>query len=129
MPFFPDFLVKDLAAWMIALTVLAVLAALFPWELGEAADPLEPAPKGIHPEWYFMSSFQVLKLFGNWFPGRVGEVLGMAVFGLGLALWFLIPLYDTRRESGWRARRATYLGLAALAALVIATIWGYLGLR
>lgn len=128
-PFFPNFMMRDLAVWLIALTVLAVLAALFPWELGEAADPLEPAPKGIHPEWYFMSSFQVLKVLGTWFPGRAGEVLGMAIFGLGLALWLLIPLYDTRRASGRRARRATWLGLGALAALVITTIWGYLGLR
>jgi cytochrome b6 len=129
MPFFPNFMVKDLAAWLIALTVLAVLAALFPWELGEAADPLEPAPKGIHPEWYFMSSFQVLKLLGTWFPGRTGEVLGIAAFNLGLALWFAIPLYDTKQAAGRRARRATYLGLGALAVLVITTIWGYVGLR
>lgn len=128
-PFFPNFLLKDLAMWLIALNVLALLASLFPWDLGDPADPLKPAPPGIHPEWYYMSSFQVLKLFGNWFPGLAGEAVGMVLFTLGLVLWFLIPLYDPARQTGRRARNATYFGLFALAVLVVTTIWGYAGLR
>lgn len=128
MPFFPNFLAKDLAMWLIALNVLAVTAALFPWELGEQADALKAAPPGIHPEWYFMSSFQVLKLFGNWFPGAAGEAMGIVIFTLGLVLWLLIPLYDRNSQSGVRGRRATYFGLFALAVLIVTTIWGYVGL-
>jgi cytochrome b6 len=128
-PFFPNFLMKDLALWLIALNVLALLASTFPWDLGEAADPLKPAPAGIHPEWYYMSSFQVLKLFGQWFPGISGEAIGIVLFTLGLALWFLIPLYDPEGKSGRRARRATYFGLLALAVLAVTTAWGYMGLR
>lgn len=124
-PFFPNFLMKDLAMWLIALNVLALLASLFPWELGEQADPLKPAPAGIHPEWYFMSSFQVLKIFGQWFPGAAGEALGMILFTLGLVLWFLIPLYDTSSARGRRARNATYFGILTVAILVITTTWGY----
>ena len=128
-PFFPNFMMKDLAMWLIALNVLALLASVFPWDLGEAADSLKPAPAGIHPEWYFMSSFQVLKIFGNWFPGAAGEALGMIIFNVGLVLWFLIPLYDTSGKLGQRARRATYFGLFALAVLAITTIWGYAALK
>ncbi len=128
-PFFPNFLMKDLAMWLIALNVLALLASLFPWDLGDPADPLKPAPPGIHPEWYYMSSFQVLKLFGQWFPGLAGEAVGMVLFTLGLVLWFLVPLYDTTQLAGRRARNATYFGLFALAVLVATTIWGYAGLR
>ncbi len=128
-PFFPNFLAKDLAMWLIALNVLAVLASMFPWELGQQADPLKPAPPGIHPEWYYMSSFQVLKLFGKWFPGAAGEGIGMIVFTLGLVLWFLIPLYDTATKAGQRARRAHYFGLLTLAILVVTTIWGYIGVH
>ena len=127
-PFFPNFMMKDLAMWLIALNVLAVLAALFPWELGTMADPLKPAPPGIHPEWYFMSSFQVLKLFGTWFRGATGEVLGILIFNLGLVLWFLVPLYDVRSKGGQRARNATYFGMLAIAILLITTIWGYAAL-
>lgn len=60
MPFFPNFIAKDLAMWLITLNVIALLAALFPWQLGPQADPLKPAPAGIHPEWYFMAQFQII---------------------------------------------------------------------
>lgn len=126
-PFFPNFLMQDLAIWLIVLNILTLLAALFPWELGEPADPLKAAPKGIHPEWYFMSSFQVLKVFGKWFPGAAGESIGITIFTLGLVLWFLVPLYDPNTESGKKGRHATYFGLFALAVLIVFTFWGYLG--
>jgi cytochrome b6 len=128
MPFFPNFMAKDLAMWLIALNLLAVMASLFPWDLGNAADSLKPAPPGIHPEWYFMSQFQILKMFGNWFPGRAGEMIGMTLFTAGLVLWFLIPLYDASTRSGRRGRHATYFGLAVLGILLLTTIWGYVAL-
>ncbi|MBP9855367.1 MAG: cytochrome bc complex cytochrome b subunit [Candidatus Omnitrophica bacterium] len=126
-PFFPNFIIQDLAIWLIVLNILTLLAALFPWELGEPADSLKAAPKGIHPEWYFMSSFQVLKVFGKWFPGAAGESIGISIFTLGLVLWFLVPLYDPNTKSGRRGRHATYFGLFALAVLIVFTFWGYLG--
>ncbi len=113
---------------LIALNLLALLASLFPWDLGQQADPLKPAPAGIHPEWYFMSQFQVLKLLGRWLPGTVGEIVGLLVFTLGLVMWFLIPLYDSKSKSGQRARWATYLVLLVLVGLVITTAWGYLSI-
>jgi len=126
-PFFPNFMMQDLAIWLIVLNILTLLAAIFPWDLGDQADLLKSAPKGIHPEWYFMSSFQVLKLFGRWFPGAAGEGFGMVLFTLGLVLWFLVPLYDARSARGRQARNATYFGLWVLAVLLVTTVWGYLG--
>jgi len=129
-PFFPNFLTKDLAMWLIALNVLAILASMFPWQLGPPADSLAPAPEGIHPEWYFMSQFQALKVLGEVFTGRlaiVGEYLGIGFFTIGGILWGLIPFYDASSENGRRARKATWFGLAALAGLIILTIWGYIG--
>lgn len=125
-PFFPNFVIKDVAVWLIALNVLAVLAAVFPWDLGPQADMLRPAPKGIHPEWYFMSQFQVLKVLGDWLPGMAGEVAGIILFTAGLVAWFLIPLYDPTKASGRKAKMATYFGLVMLALFVLTTIWGYL---
>src|ERR1700757_102524 len=55
MPFFPNFFLRDLVGWLCALGVLAALAAYFPAELGKKADPFQPAPIGIKPEWYFMA--------------------------------------------------------------------------
>ncbi len=51
MRFFPNFFIRELMAWYGALGVLGALAALFPWELGEKADPFASAPAGIRPEW------------------------------------------------------------------------------
>ncbi len=124
-PFFPNFAMKDLAMWLIALNVLALLAALFPWGLGDAADALKPAPLDIHPEWYFMSSFETLKLFGQFISGEFGEFFGLFVFTLGLVLWTLIPLFDGESKAGVRGRLATYFGLLVLAILVVTTIIGY----
>lgn len=127
-PFFPNFMAMDLAMWLIALNVIALLAAIFPWDLGPPADPLKAAPAGIHPEWYFMSQFQTLKLIGKVFPGFTGEVIGMSLFTVGLILWALVPVFDTRTAAGRRGRIATYFGLFALLVLVVTTVWGYLAL-
>ena len=66
----PSFLRKDLAMWIISLNVIALLASVFPWALGKQFDSLAPAPTGIHPEWYFMSPFEMLKMLGSFLAGR-----------------------------------------------------------
>jgi cytochrome b6 len=130
-PFFPNFVRKDLAMWLIALNILALLASVFPWSLGKPFDPLAPAPLGIHPEWYFMSPFEMLKLLGmvKWLQGEAGEIAGILLFTLGIALWVLIPFYDTKKEFGQRARAAHYFGLLAVFALLSTTIIGYWTIR
>lgn len=125
MPFFPHFLAKDLAMWLFALNVLAILATLFPWDLGTAADSLRPAPLGIHPEWYFMSPFQLLKGIGQVLPGLAGELFGLLLFSGALVLWTLVPLFDPQSANARRARQVTLFGLLLLAALIVTTIWGY----
>ena len=75
MKFFPNFIMRDLIGWILAIGVLAALAAIFPWELGVKADAFAPAPAGIKPEWYFLFMFQTLK----YIPAKVlffdGEVI------------------------------------------------------
>src|SRR6266699_2132296 len=94
MKFFPNFLLRELMAWYIALGVLGALAAILPWELGTKADPFAPAPAGIRPEWYFMFMFQTLKKIPAklWFVD--GEVVGILVFGVAGFLWMLLPFFD-----------------------------------
>lgn len=128
-PFFPNFMLRDLIMWLLAFNLLAVLAVLFPWQLGQQADPLQPAPAGIHPEWYFMSSFHVLKILGALFPGATGEIVGLVLFTAGMLLWALVPLYDNRGQFGRRARTATCLGLIVVILLITTTIWGYTALK
>jgi cytochrome b6 len=125
----PNFLRKDLAMWLISLNVLALLASVFPWALGRQADSLVPAPAGIHPEWYFMSPFEMLKLLGAILPGESGEIAGLLLFTIGIALWVLIPFYDTGKPSGQRGRAAHYFGLLAVFALLATTVIGYWTIR
>lgn len=126
--FFPDFALKDLAMWLIALNVLGLFACVFPWGLERQADPLAAAPVGIHPEWYFMVPFQLLKVLGVWMPGAVGEFAGMALLGGAALVVALIPFYDTRDAPPHRARIATGIGFALLAGLIVLTVWGYVAL-
>ena len=123
--FFPNFFLRDLIGWCAALGVLAGLAALRPWELGEKADPFAPAPAGIRPEWYFAWAFQSLKLVPAHVLGVEGEalaVLGFAGFGL---LWLLVPFLD-RSEGARGSRMFTALGGIVLAYLALMTALVYL---
>jgi cytochrome b6 len=128
-PFMPGFLRKDLAMWLISLNILALLASVFPWTLGRQADSLTPAPMGIHPEWYFMSPFEMLKILGNWLPGEAGEIAGLLLFTIGIVLWILIPFYDVKNDGGRRARAAHYFGLVAVILLLATTAIGYWTIR
>jgi cytochrome b6 len=125
MPFFPNFLAKDLGMWLITLNVISLLAAVFPWQLGPPADPLAAAPDGIKPEWYFMSQFATLKILGKIFPGMTGEAIGMSLFTLGLVLWALVPFFDKDKANGKRGRQVTYFGIFVIAVLILTTLWGY----
>lgn len=124
-PFFPNFLTMDLAMWLIALNVVTILATMFPWDLGPQADPLKPTPTGIHPEWYFMSQFQILKVVGRVIPGLTGEIFGMLLFTAIMLFWAAVPFFDRESDGGRRARQVTWAGWLMLAALIIFTIWGY----
>jgi len=124
MPFVPDFLLRDLFGWTIALGVLAALAALFPSELGEKADPFAPAPADIKPEWYFMFMFHTLKLVpGGGMLGVENEAFVILGFGLVGALAFAIPLLN--RTVGRRSPVVTIAGAIALAYMAIMTSLGY----
>jgi cytochrome b6 len=127
-PFFPNFLAQDLAMWLIALNVVTILATLYPWDLGKPADPLSPAPVGIHPEWYFMSQFQLLKVVGALIPGFAGEIAGMTLFGAVTVFLAIIPLFDPDSSFGKRARLTAWIGAAILAGMIVLTMWGYAAL-
>ena len=127
--FFPDFGLRDLSGWLLALGVLAALAALFPWELGEKADLFAPAFANIRPEWYFVFMFQTLKLV----PG--GEILGIEFEAIPILLFsfaglflMLVPFLDRGAARTGRSPLWSIGGLVVLAAMVVMTCWGYASL-
>lgn len=125
MKFVPNFLLRDLIGWILAVGVLAALAAIFPWELGEKADAFASAPAGIKPEWYFLFMFQTLK----YLPAKIfaldGEVLGILGFGLGGLFWVLVPFLNKTPGHGRRKLVFNVIGIFIVVFVIVMTIVGY----
>ena len=127
MKFFPNFIMRDLIGWILAIGVLAALAAIFPWELGVKADAFAPAPAGIKPEWYFLFMFQTLK----YIPAKIlffdGEVIGILFFTLAGAALFVIPFINRSPEQFPRRRKIfDVIGVIAILYIASMTVVGYL---
>jgi cytochrome b6 len=125
MPFFPNFAVRELMAWYGALAVLGALAALFPWELGQRADPFAPAPAGIRPEWYFLSVFYSLKLI----PSKIwiveGELVGILGLTAGILTWVLVPFWGQRLERSGKTVILHGIGVALISYVLVFSTLGY----
>ncbi|HYL77221.1 MAG TPA: cytochrome b N-terminal domain-containing protein [Bryobacteraceae bacterium] len=125
MRFFPNFFLRELMVWYFALAVLGALAAIFPWELGEKADPFASAPAGIRPEWYFLAQFYTLKLIPSHVWIFEGELLGILGFGL-LALSFVaLPFWGVNRNGAARTRLVTGVAVVLVSYLAVFTVLGY----
>jgi cytochrome b6 len=126
MPFFPNFALRDLVGWTLALGILVLLSSVFPWELGEKADSLAPAPAGIRPEWFFCFMFQTLK----YIPGHIwfipGELLGIIGFSLGGLALILVPFLDRRAAREERNALMTAIGWVVIVYIAVFTILAYL---
>jgi quinol-cytochrome oxidoreductase complex cytochrome b subunit len=125
MKFFPNFALREMMAWYVAMGVLGALAAIFPWDLGTKADLFGSAPAGIKPEWYFLFMFQTLKLIPSkvWFID--GEVLGVLGCGLVGLLWVLLPFFESEQPS--RPRKwINGLIIFALVYVIGMSVYGFL---
>jgi cytochrome b6 len=120
-PFFPNFLLRDLMTWCVMLASLLVLASLLPAELGQKADPFAPTPAGIRPEWYFLAQFQTLRLLPAKILGIDGELVGAMGFGAAAGLWLALPLLETRlgRKGALCVRVAALVGMVYLGSLTV----------
>jgi cytochrome b6 len=124
--FFPNFFLRELMVWYLALAALGALAALFPWELGEKADPVASAPKGIRPEWYFLAQFYTLKLIPSHVGFFEGELLGILGFGALAMFWVALPVWGIGRRGVVRTRLVTGMGIVLIAYLCTFTVLGYI---
>jgi len=125
MPFFPNFFLRDLVGWLCALGILAALAAYYPAELGRKADPFQPAPIGIKPEWYFMPMFQTLKLLPGHILGIEGELLGVLAFSVIGLILIVVPFLDRGAARGTPGRLAALFGALLIGYSVVLTYLGY----
>lgn len=126
MPFFPNYILRDVLAWYVALALLAALALFYPWELGQKADPFAAVPAGIRPEWYFLAMFHTLKLLPSHIAGFEGEQVGVVAFGAAAVFLVFVPFLDRRARRGERSPAFTIAAVLALLYLVAFTIIGHL---
>ncbi|MBI3872819.1 MAG: cytochrome bc complex cytochrome b subunit [candidate division Zixibacteria bacterium] len=125
MPFFPNFALRDLVGWTLALGILVLLASIFPWELGVKADPLASAPAGIRPEWFFCFMFQTLKYIPSHVLFMPGELLGIIGFSLGGVALILVPFLDRRAAREERNGLMTAIGCVVILYMAVFTLLAY----
>lgn len=124
-PFFPNFLMRDLLLWLLIINILSILAVFFPWELGVKANELAPAPEGIKPEWYFLFMFQTLKFIPAKIAGIDGDIIGTMLFTIAGLFWFLVPLWDRKSDKGKKGYWINYVGIFIIMYIIILSIISY----
>ena len=115
-PFFPQHVLKEGVVFCVLIGVLVTLIMLWPVELGEKADPFV-TPEGIKPEWYFLSTYQLLK----YFPKTLGLFVSM-IPPLLLLFW---PFLDRSPERHPKKRPVSVA--IGVAGLLLAVTFGLLG--
>ncbi|NIM57455.1 MAG: DUF4405 domain-containing protein [Candidatus Aminicenantes bacterium] len=124
-PFWPNFVYREMIVWLLLLGILFSLAIFFPPSLDKAADLMAPAPEGIRPEWYFLFLFQTLKILPAkilFLPGDTLAVLLILVAGI---VFFFLPLIDNKPAE----RKGKIITITALVLIVYAvamTVWSLL---
>jgi len=124
-PFWPNFVYREMIVWLLLLGILFSLAIFFPPSLDKAADLMAPAPEGIKPEWYFLFLFQTLKIFpANIFflPGDTLAVFLILVVGI---MFFFLPLIDNKPAER-KGRIITVIALVVIVYAVVMTVWSLL---
>ena len=125
LPFCPDFVCREAIGWLVLIGVAITLSLLWPTSLGREGDLMAAAAQGIKPEWYFLSFFQVLKIFPANMLSVAGETVAVILILLVAGLLLILPFLD-RNPSGRSGRAIALLVRLVLAAAVVMGIWGYL---
>ncbi len=118
--FFPNQLFKDMVAISAVFLGLFLIARLVG---GPQSGPADPADTSYipHPEWYFMSHFEILKIT----PGKLKLLATFVLPNLFLLTLVLLPWLDRATTNGIRARKKiVYPGIAVIATIIALTAYG-----
>jgi ubiquinol-cytochrome c reductase cytochrome b subunit len=133
-PFWPNEIIKMTVVVLCTLAVI-MLFAILPILLEavgvsgiehheEPADPSGATPAGIKPEWYFLATYQYLRLMPTEMLGMSGKTLGVLSQGVVVFAIVALPFWYRRnaaRRPGWSYRVGVTI---VLAMFLILTIWG-----
>jgi cytochrome b6 len=125
LPFWPNFIYREMIVWLALLGALVTLAVFLPPSLDKPADLMAPAPEGIKPEWYFLFLFQTLKIF----PAKMllvnGDTVAVLLIAAGAILLFFLPLFDTK-PAGRKGKIITLLAIIFIIYAVAMSVWSLL---
>jgi quinol-cytochrome oxidoreductase complex cytochrome b subunit len=133
-PFWPNEFLKMLVAILCTLAVIMLLVVM-PVALDaagvhgvmhaeEPANPQGATPIGIKPEWYFLASYQYLRIMPTELIGIGGKTLGVVTQGVIVAVAALLPFWYRRKahdRPSWGYRITVTVFMLAAIAL---TVWG-----
>jgi quinol-cytochrome oxidoreductase complex cytochrome b subunit len=91
-PLWPSHMLKENMIWIGLLMILMLASWFLPFGLGQGYDLTAPSdpPSGVHPEWYFLSLYQLL----SFVPERLAMLFTICV----IVFLFAIPALDPRDE-------------------------------
>ena len=125
LPFWPNFVFREMIVWMVLLGILMTMAVFLPPSLEKQADMMAPAPEGIKPEWYFLFLFQTLKIF----PAKIlfisGETLAVFLILIAVVFIFFLPLIDNRPEDK-KGKIITWSAYVLIIYAVFMSVWSLL---
>jgi len=123
-PFYPHYFMEDLRTVAVYLMVLAAIIIFYPnlFFTKEAFIPANPfsTPAHIKPEWYFLASYQTLKIFPS-------EFAGIFVQMLAVAFLYLLPFIDRGPKKHFLDRPVfTTMVVLAILVFILLSVWGHI---
>jgi ubiquinol-cytochrome c reductase cytochrome b subunit len=122
MRFYPTFIMDDVLIIFFFMALFCAGVFFFP-ELIFTVDSEIPAdpfntPEHIKPEWYFLASYQFLKII----PSEIGALIIMT---LVMLIVILLPFVDRSRETRILKRPVfLFFVIASLGLFIGLTVWG-----
>jgi quinol-cytochrome oxidoreductase complex cytochrome b subunit len=125
LPFWPNFILREMMIWLVLFGVLLSLAVLFAPSLDVSADLMSPAPEGVKPEWYFLFLFQTLKIFPANMGPVTGEFVAVVLILVVVVAIFFMPFLEGK-PLGKRGKLVTYGGIIGVIYAIAMSIWSLL---